>query len=123
MVSVMMMIAAVNMVGVDKLRNIVEMDANQIMVFVKQKEEKKKKKEMMILNQVKDMNLAELNRLAETILPMVHTDLSKGEITSILMSAPKVLGKTAEQMAVPDHNDQHCDFQYESDRLQNFLYG
>ena len=72
---------------------------------------------------VKDMNLAELNRLAETILPMVHTDLSKGEITSILMSAPKVLGKTAEQMAVPDHNDQHCDFQYESDRLQNFLYG
>ena len=76
-----------------------------------------------ILNQVRDMNLTELNRLAETVLPLIHTDLSKGEITSILMSAPKVLGKTAEQMAVPDHNDQHCDFQYESDRLQSFLYG
>ena len=76
-----------------------------------------------IMNQVKDMSLTELNSLAEEVLPLIHTDLSKGEITSLLMSAPKFLGVTAEQMAVPDHNDQNCDFQYESERLNNFLYG
>lgn len=75
-----------------------------------------------ILNQVKDMKLSELDKLADKVLPLIHTDLSKTEITSLLMSAPKFLGKTAGQMAVPDHNDQHCDFQYEHDRLQAFLY-
>ena len=76
-----------------------------------------------ILNQVKDMNLSELNSLAETILPLIHTDLSKAEITSILLNAPKFLGATAEQMVVPDHNNQNCDFQYETDRLRDFIYG
>lgn len=76
-----------------------------------------------ILNQVKDMNLSELNSLAETILPLIHTDLSKAEITSILLNAPKFLGATAEQMAVPDNNNQNCDFQYETDRLREFIYG
>ena len=76
-----------------------------------------------ILNRVKDMNLSELNSLAETILPLIHTDLSKAEITSILLNAPKFLGATAEQMAVPDNNNQNCDFQYETDRLREFIYG
>ena len=76
-----------------------------------------------ILNQVRNMNLAELNALAETVLPLIHTDLSKAEITSLLLSAPKFLGSTAEQMAVPDNNNQNCDFQYETDRLRAFLYG
>ena len=76
-----------------------------------------------ILNQVKDMNLSELSGLAETILPLIHTDLSKAEITSILLSAPKFLGATAQQMAVPDNNNQNCDFQYETDRLRAFIYG
>ena len=76
-----------------------------------------------ILDRVKNMGLTELDRLSQTILPLIHTDLSKAEITSILMNAPKFLGVTAEQMTVPDNNDQHCDFQYESDRLKSFLYG
>lgn len=75
-----------------------------------------------ILNRVKDLNLTELDRLSQTVLPLIHTDLSKGEITSILMTAPKFLGATAEQMTVPDNFDQHCDFQYESERLKAFLY-
>lgn len=76
-----------------------------------------------ILNQVKGMNLSELDRLSQKVLPLIHTDLSKGEITSLLMNATKFLGVQAEQMAVPDHNDQYCDFQYEADRLHDFLYG
>jgi len=66
MVSVMMTIVVVNMVGVDKLMNIVEQDANQIMVLANQREEKKKK-EMMILNQVKER----LNGLDSDFLNMV----------------------------------------------------
>lgn len=76
-----------------------------------------------IMNKVKDMNIAELTDLAKIILPMVNTDLTRGEITSLLLSAPKFLGTTAKQMAVPDNNDQHCDFQYETDRLRTFIYG
>ncbi len=75
-----------------------------------------------ILNRVKDMSLTEIDRLSQTILPLIHTDLSKGEITSILLNTPKFLGVTAEQMTVPDNFDQHCDFQYEADRLRAFLY-
>ncbi len=75
-----------------------------------------------ILDRVKNMSVTELDRLSQTILPLIHTDLSKSEITSILLNAPKFLGVTAEQMTVPDNNDQHCDFQYESERLKDFLY-
>ena len=50
LVNVMMMIVAVNIIGVDKVMSIVEKDANQIMVSVEKKEEMKG---MMILSQVK----------------------------------------------------------------------
>ncbi len=76
-----------------------------------------------ILNRVKNMNVTELDQLSQQVLPLIHTDLSKAEITSILLNATKFLGVTAEQMTVPDNNDQHCDFQYESERLKNYLYG
>ena len=49
----MMMIVAVNIIGVAQVMNIVEKDANQIMVNVKKKEEIKEMKEMMILSQAK----------------------------------------------------------------------
>ena len=75
-----------------------------------------------ILNRVKNMSVRELDQLSQKVLPLIHTDLSKGEITSILMNATKFLGVTAEQMTIPDHNNQYCDFQYEADRLHDFLY-
>ena len=76
-----------------------------------------------IMNKVKDMNITELTELAKVILPMVDTDLTRGEITSLVLSAPRFLGTTADQMVVPDHYDQRCDFQYETDRLRTFIYG
>ena len=75
-----------------------------------------------ILNRVKNMSVRELDQLSQKVLPLIHTDLSKGEITSILMNATKFFGVTAEQMTIPDHNNQYCDFQYEADRLHDFLY-
>ena len=76
-----------------------------------------------IMNKVKDMNITELTDLAKVILPMVNTDLTRGEITSLVLSAPKFLGTTAGQMTVPDNFDQHCNFQYETDRIRTFIYG
>lgn len=75
-----------------------------------------------ILNQMKDMGVSDLDRLSQEVLPLIHTDLSKTVITTILLNAPKFLGATAEQMTVPDNYNQDCDFQYESDRLKDFLY-
>lgn len=75
-----------------------------------------------ILNRVKNMSVRELDQLSQKVLPLIHTDLSKGEITLILMNATKFFGVTAEQMTIPDHNNQYCDFQYEADRLHVFLY-
>lgn len=76
-----------------------------------------------ILNAVKGKSLTELYSLANTILPMVNTSLSKSDITTVLLSAPRFLGKTAGQMAVPDNNDQNCNFIHENERLLAYLYG
>ena len=79
-----------------------------------------------IMNRVKDMNLLELNSLADTILPLVHTDLTKSQITSLMFSAPKFLGAKAEQMTVPYHEEGtpgvFCDFEAETERLREFIY-
>ena len=76
-----------------------------------------------MIDRVSTMSLPEINELTKVVLPLVHTNLTKTEITTILINAPKFLGAHAEQMAVPDHNDQNCDFQYESERLRLFIYG
>ncbi len=55
------------------------------------------------LNQVQNSDLATLNKLANTILPMIQTNLTKGEITSLLLQVPGFLsnGLQIEQMTVP----------------------
>ena len=60
------------------------------------------------------------------VLPLIHTNLSKNQITSLMLSAPKFLGVTAEQMTVPKRTPgrgAYCDFQAEAERLQEFIYG
>lgn len=86
-----------------------------------------------ILSKAKTLGLAEISKLAEVVLPMVDTDLSKRELASLLISAPKFIGATAEQMTIPDREhiwmydgaDESvtgCDYGSESARLRNFLY-
>lgn len=55
------------------------------------------------LNQVQNSDLITLNKLADTILPMIQTNLTKGEITSLLLEVPGFLsnGLQIEQMTIP----------------------
>ena len=55
------------------------------------------------LNQVAHSDLLTLNKLADTILPTIKTNLTKGEITSLLLEVPAFLaeGIHMEQMTIP----------------------
>lgn len=55
------------------------------------------------LDQVKNSDLLTLNKLADTILPMIQTNLTKSEITSLLLEVPGFIsgGLQIEQMTLP----------------------
>ena len=55
------------------------------------------------VDRVKGLSLSELNRLADTVLPMVQTDLEKSQITALLLEVPGFLaqGVELEQMTIP----------------------
>ena len=86
-----------------------------------------------ILTKSRDLNLSELNELADVVLPMIDTNLSNSEITGLLLAAGKFSGAQIEQMVLPDKDKtwgdfgyegvNRCDYEYESQRLHEFLYG
>lgn len=53
------------------------------------------------LNQIKDLNIFELNNTLNTVLPLVQTNLTEGEITNLLFMAPKFKGSEIEGMTIP----------------------
>ena len=83
----------------------------------------------------KTLNLVELSGALDDILPLVKTNLTKGEITSLLLSAPGYLGKDFEQMTIPvkgsywykvgvDGREMNgLDFPKNIKILREFLYG
>lgn len=78
------------------------------------------------MNRAKSLSLKELDALADVVLPLIHTNLTKEQISDLILHSSKFLGATAEQMTVPLHTpgeQNHCDFQFESGRLQEFIYG
>jgi len=79
-----------------------------------------------VMNKARGMNLAELNALADTILPLIHTDITKEQISDLLLHAPKYVGAKAEQMTVPYREpgqQAYCDFQSEAQRIKELIYG
>lgn len=76
-----------------------------------------------IMVALKDKSLDELNTLADSFLPLVHTDLSKAELSTLIMTLVKNLGATAEQMTVPASDTAKCDFAVESENVKAFIYG
>lgn len=88
-----------------------------------------------ILHQTKDLNLLELNSLADTILPLIQTNLTKIEILELVTYAPLVLGSDIEQMSLPAEGTYGgmiglegrtlyaVDFETNAQILQEFLYG
>lgn len=87
------------------------------------------------VDKVKNLSLMELNSLANTILPLIHTNLTKGQISSILLSAPKFLSPEISQLMIPEkdsiwvyHGEGNeamygYDFDAETERLHEFIYG
>ena len=49
----------------------------------------------------KDLSIPELNGLLNNVLPLVQTNLTRLEITELLLLAPKFRGVTIQQMTVP----------------------
>lgn len=54
-----------------------------------------------MVNQTKNLNLLELNSLLDEVLPLVQTNLTEKEITSLVLLAPNYQGITLEQMTIP----------------------
>lgn len=81
------------------------------------------------LTKAKTLSLTELNDLADTVLPMIDTDLDNETITGLMMSLGKFAGKTADQLMVPDKEHilpggmgyNKADFDYEAERIREFL--
>jgi LCP family protein required for cell wall assembly len=82
-----------------------------------------------VLTKAKTLSLTQLNELADTVLPMIDTDLDNETITGIMMNALKFVGAKAGQLVVPDQEHilpggmgyNKVDFDYEAERIRLFL--
>lgn len=67
--------------------------------------ERQRKVIQAAINQVKQLSISELNKLVNTILPMVKTNLSKSDITKLLLEVPSFItqGAQMDQMTIPTY--------------------
>ena len=54
-----------------------------------------------LVEKLKNMSISELNTMTDKVLPLIGTNLSKTQISSLILSAPKFSKATVEQMSVP----------------------
>lgn len=82
-----------------------------------------------------DSSLLELNEAANTILPLIHTNLTKTEILELIFFAPNLFGIEIDQMTIPQSGTYGTmtglggrsllavDFETNAQILRNFFYG
>ena len=82
----------------------------------------------------KGLGLIELNGVANDVLPLVQTNLTKGEIAALLIETPSLVGKKLDQMTIPEKGTYGgmigmggrslfaVDFTENAKILRNFLY-
>ncbi len=58
-----------------------------------------------MLNALQGKSLGEMNQLLNEMLPLVNTNLTKGQIARLMLSAPKFLGTTIDSMTIPERDD------------------
>lgn len=87
------------------------------------------------INRTKDLSISELNDLLNQVFPLVQTNLSKLEITELLMLAPKCRGASIQQITIPVENSYggmtglggrslfSVDFDTNARALCEFMYG
>ena len=72
------------------------------------------------------MSPLRLLKLADEVLPLVHTDLNREDVKTILRALPKLMRGNVAQLQVPDKNGSHgairCVPAYEARKIANFLY-
>ena len=99
-----------------------------------QRIERQRKLILAVVDALKNANLLELNNLANTVLPMVQTNLSKLEIAELVLYAPNFLKSEFDQMTIPKegtYGGMGCiqgrggfavDYEINNDLLHRFLY-
>lgn len=88
-----------------------------------------------VVTKTKNLSITELNDLLNNVLPLVQTNLTKLEITELLLLAPKYRGVTIQQMTVPIKGSYggmrglggrslfSVDFDTNAKALREFIYG
>lgn len=88
-----------------------------------------------VVTKTKELDIAELNGLLNNVLPLVQTNLTRLEITELLLLAPKYRGAEIKQMTVPVSGSYggmrglggrslfSVDFDTNSRALREFIYG
>lgn len=87
-----------------------------------------------VVHKAQGLSLIELNDVANTILPLINTNLTKTEILDLVLFAPNIIGADIEQMSIPQkgtyggmigmggRNLYAVDFEANATILREFLY-
>ncbi|MBQ8062561.1 MAG: LCP family protein, partial [Clostridia bacterium] len=88
-----------------------------------------------IFNQIKDLSIPELNNMLNTILPLIQTNFTRGELASLVLEVPDILDGDFETMQLPQNSTFGkmtgmegrslfaVDFEKNAADLRTFLYG
>jgi len=90
---------------------------------------------LAVVDSLKDSGLRELNSLADTVLPLIQTNLSKLDIAELMLYAPNFLNAEFDQMTIPKKGTYGgmsirngggafaVDYEINNAILKEFLYG
>lgn len=90
---------------------------------------------LAVVDAVKGSTLGELDDLADTVLPLIQTNLTKFEITELILYAPNFITSEFDQMTIPKQGTYGgmnirngggafaVDYEINNAILQEFLYG
>lgn len=88
-----------------------------------------------MVNKLKTLSITDLNKLMNEVLPLIETDLTNAQLTSLMMSAPKFVNATVTQLMEPDREKTWsyqtgrgasmigCDFKECAAEICEFIYG
>lgn len=88
-----------------------------------------------IFNQIKDLSIPDLNNMLNTILPLIQTNFTRGELASLVLEVPDILDGDFETMQLPQNSTFGkmtgmegrslfaVDFEKNAADLRTFLYG
>ncbi len=55
-----------------------------------------------IFNQIKDLSIPELNNMLNTMLPLIQTNFSRGELATLVLEVPEIISSDFETMQLPE---------------------